>query len=171
MSFWTFPREVTTSNGGKGGDNRGNRRRSWNRRGSNNQENHERQHGNAKVEKPKTPVNERPKWIPPKISAEPLPSPNCPYCGKPIHDIASALADKETGKAVHFDCIIARISEEEILDKGDVVAYIGGGRFGVVHFNNPGEIKRFSIKKVLEWENKDNRAEWRTIVSDHYSIN
>ena len=104
------------------------------------------------------------------MSTDPLPSPDCPYCGKPIRDIASALTDRESGMAVHFDCIIALIANDEILEKGDVVAYIGGGRFGIVHFNNPGEIKKFTIKKILEWENKDNRAIWRNIVSDHYSI-
>ena len=122
------------------------------------------------TEKKNLSFNDRPKWTPPKISTEPLPSPECPYCGKAIRDIASALADKITGKAVHFDCILSRIAKNETLAKGDVVAYIGSGRFGVVHFNNPGEIKKFTIKKILEWENKDFRAEWRTVVSDHYSI-
>ena len=167
MSFWIFPREAVTNNSGKGGDNRGSRRRTWRRRG-NNQENQEI--GNISAEKGRLSYYERPKWIPPKISTEPLPSPDCPFCGKPIRDIASALEDKVTNKAVHFDCAINRIVEAEILEKGDVVAYIGGGRFGVVHFNNPGEIKRFSIKRIYEWENKDSRAGWRNIVSDHYTI-
>ena len=167
MSFSTSLTEEITNNGGKGGDNRGTRRRSWKRRGTNNQE---RQNGNTKVEKPRASFFERPKWTPSKISTEPLPSPDCPYCGKPIRDIVSAMADRGTNAAVHFDCILARVAEGEILEKGDVIAYIGGGRFGVVHFNNPGEMKKFTIKKVFEWENKDNRAEWRTIVSDHFSI-
>ena len=167
MSFLIFPREVVTNNSGKGGDNRGSRRRSYRRRGNNNQE---RQNGNNNGEKKNISFHERPKWIPPKFSNEPLPSPDCPYCGKPIKDIASALAERGTGKAIHFDCILSRITKNEVLAKGDIIAYIGSGRFGVVHFNNPGEIKKFTIKKVLEWENKDERAEWRTIVSDHYSI-
>ena len=170
MNYWIFPREAVTNNNGKGGDNRINRRRSWRRRGCNNQENQERQNGNTKIEKPRISLNERPKWIPPKSSSDPLPSPDCPYCGKPIRDIASALSDKETGMAVHFDCTIARIANNEIMEKGDVITYIGGGRFGIVHFHNPGEIKKFTIKKILEWENKENWAEWRIVVSDHYSI-
>jgi hypothetical protein len=103
--------------------------------------------------------------------------PNCPWCGKPIKDIASAITDKETGVPVHFDCVIARIAGGENLEKGDAVVYIGGGRFGVVHFNAPSEYqgkpadgKPFTIKQVFEWENKENRAEWRSSVSDHYSI-
>jgi hypothetical protein len=87
------------------------------------------------------------------------------------------MADKDTGAPVHFDCVIARLTESEQLEKGDVVAYLGGGRFGVVHFNIlPGfqgkqaDGKSFTIKKVFEWENKENRAEWRSFVSDHYSV-
>jgi hypothetical protein len=167
MSVLLFPKEVTTNSGGKGGDNRGGRRRSWRRRDTSNQE---RQNGNTKAEKTRVSIHDRPKWTPPKISDEPLPTPDWPYCGRPIKDIVSAMADKGNNQAVHFDCILARIVEGEILEKGDVVAYIGGGRFGVVHFNNPGVIKKFTIKKILEWENKDNRAEWRIKVSDCYSI-
>jgi len=28
----------------------------------------------------------------------------------------------------------------------------------------------FKIKKVIEWENKDKRAVWRTTISEHYSV-
>jgi hypothetical protein len=108
------------------------------------------------------------------MSVEPLPVPDCPWCGKPIRDFASAIADRDTGLPVHFDCVAARIAREEKLEKGDTVAYIGGGRFGVVHASGisgkGGEGKFFTIKKIIEWENKDNRAEWRSTISDHYSV-
>ena len=163
-----FRREVITNNGGKGGDNRGNRRRSFKRRGHGGQDG--KQNRNDQLKEFKVPSFVRPKWIPPQISAEPLPAPECPCCGKPIRDIASALSDRGTGEAVHFDCIISRISQEEVLDKGDFVSYIGGGRFGIVRFNNPGDGKKFTIKKILEWENKEDRPEWRSSVSDRYSL-
>jgi hypothetical protein len=102
--------------------------------------------------------------------------PDCPYCGKPIKDISSAISDINSGEPVHFDCVINRISEAEVLERGDAVTYIGGGRFGVVHFNRspespkkPENAQNFKIKKILEWENKENRADWRKSVSDHYS--
>jgi hypothetical protein len=100
----------------------------------------------------------------------PLPVPDCPYCGKPIQDIASAISDRHSGQPVHFDCIITRIAEGEMLEQGDTVTYIGGGRFGIVHFNNPQNAQGFKIKKILEWEDKENRSEWRRTVSDHYSV-
>jgi hypothetical protein len=111
------------------------------------------------------------------MSTEPIPVPDCPYCGKPIKDLSAALSDKSSGAAVHFDCVIARIAENEILEKGDAVSYIGGGRFGVVHFTNPSDLPgrspashKFTIKKIFEWEDKENRAEWRKFIADHYSV-
>jgi hypothetical protein len=111
------------------------------------------------------------------MSTEPIPAPDCPYCGKPIKDLSAALSDKSSGLAVHFDCVIARIAENEILEKGDAVTYIGGGRFGVVHFSNSSDFPgrspashKFTIKKIFEWEDKENRADWRRFIADHYSV-
>ena len=115
----------------------------------------------------KAPHIERPKWVPPKINADPLPVPDCPYCGKPIRDISQALSDKDTGSPVHFDCVVGRIAVAETMEKDDTVTYIGGGRFGVVSFSGKTE---FMIKKIIEWENKEKRAEWRSEICDRYSI-
>jgi len=122
----------------------------------------------------KVPFYDRPKWVPPKINTEPLPVPDCPWCGKPIRDISLAIADKDTGVPVHFECVATKIAGGEILEKGDVVTYIGGGRFGIVYFNGSGNSHQanrdFKIKKIIEWENKDKRAEWRSLICDRYSI-
>ena len=117
---------------------------------------------------------ERPKWTPPKLNKDPLPVPDCPYCGKPIRDLASAIADKDSGAPIHFDCVAAKIAEGERLEKDDVITYIGGGRFGIVNFDRSQAAKRtsadFKIKKIIEWENKDKREEWRSLVCEHYSV-
>ncbi|MDR0624676.1 MAG: hypothetical protein LBG10_09660 [Treponema sp.] len=113
---------------------------------------------------------DRPRWTPPKTPSGPLPVPDCPYCGKPIKDISSAISDKNSGEPVHFDCVMARIAESEVLEQGDTVTYIGGGRFGVVRFKNPQNLQDFEIKKIFEWEDKENRAEWRRSISDYYSV-
>ncbi|MDR0785731.1 MAG: hypothetical protein LBE74_07610 [Treponema sp.] len=119
---------------------------------------------------------DRPKWSPPQMSPEPYPALNCPCCGKLVRDLASAVADKATGMPAHLECIISKIAEKENLEKGDVIAYIGGGRFGIVHFNDRSYFHRdkflFFIKKIFEWENTENvedRPAWRTLVRDHYS--
>ena len=151
------------------------------------------------------PYVERQKWIPPKLNTDPLPNYDCPWCGKPIRDISQAIADRSTGVPIHFDCVAARISEGEILEKDDTVIYIGGGRFGIVSFNSdqksdsprggrgmdagdnarnhqgsmrnspmdknaPPVNNEFKIKKIIEWENKDRRADWRSEICDHYSV-
>jgi hypothetical protein len=116
---------------------------------------------------------DRPRWTAPSLNTDPLPSPNCIRCGQPISDLHAALTDKRTGEPIHFDCVIAELAEHEILETGDLISYIGGGRFGIVHFANPDsrrEAGNFTIKKIIEWENKENRAEWRGVIADHYSI-
>ncbi|MCL2130792.1 MAG: hypothetical protein FWH35_10630, partial [Treponema sp.] len=92
----------------------------------------------------------------------------------------------DTGIPVHFDCVSAKIASGENLEKGDIIAYIGGGRFGIVNFAGKDQGRAFSqsqatgspdsaysrvftIKKVIEWENKDKRAEWRGEICSHYS--
>ena len=170
------------SGSGKGGDNRGNRRRPFKRREKENTQNSNQDAvrqadkkfaglpGCEKTEKRRGGLFDRPRWIPPKLATGPLPAADCAWCGKPIKDMASAISDSGSGKPVHFDCVISRICEGETLEPGDTVSYIGGGRFGIIHFNNLPETRGFSIKKIFELENKENRSEWRQIISDHFSV-
>ena len=117
------------------------------------------------------------KWSPPPPPSEAIPSPDCPLCGKPIRDMASAISPKSTGGVeeaaaivpAHFECVLQEIGKKEKLERGDSIAYIGGGRFGVVRFVNPHEGHRFEIKKIFEWEAVEQRAPWRKTVSAHYS--
>ena len=130
--------------------------------------------GKKQAEKPRFDKNkgvlyERPKWSAPSVSSEPLPSHDCLLCGKPIKDLSTAITDKNSGQPVHFDCIIDSISERETLDDGDIVAYLGGGRFGIVHYHNPSDRKSFQIKKIFEWEDQSTRAAWRKNLADRFS--
>jgi hypothetical protein len=178
MSFSIYPKEKFTMNGsGKGGNNRRRpfkHRERDNDRGQNAQNNFQRSGKRAddlrRYEKNPGAFFDRPKWVPPQLSTEPIPSPDCPYCGKPIRDMSMAITDKGSGAPVHFDCVIARLAEGETLEAGDAVTYIGGGRFGVVQFPNPADTRNFKIKKIVEWEDKENRADWRKDISDHYYI-
>ena len=114
---------------------------------------------------------ERLTWTAPKQSTKPIPVLNCIRCGLAIKDPGEALADRISGSPVHFDCVMTELAEQEALDKGDTLSYLGGGRFGVVRFYDEerGDTKKFAIKKIFEWEDKENRAEWRSIIADHYS--
>jgi hypothetical protein len=122
-----------------------------------------------KFDKQKGMIIDRPKWSPPKVAHDPLPQLECAFCGKPIKDIALALVEKSSGNAIHFDCVILKITKNERLEKGDVVNYIGGGRFCIVHFDSPHDHRKFKIKKIFEFEEKDARAEWRSILANRYS--
>jgi hypothetical protein len=101
------------------------------------------------------------------VPAGPLPTPDCPYCGKPIKDITSAVGDRDANIPIHFECVLARLLEREKLEKGDTFAYIGGGRFGIV--TRSGMSYAFKIRNITEWEDKEQRAEWRQAISEQYS--
>lgn len=124
----------------------------------------------GRFEKPRNVTQERLRWTAPTLPVNPITTPECKWCGKQITDIATAISDKDTGLPVHFDCVLARIAEMEQPDSTDSICYIGGGRFGVIHYNNPPDTRDFTIKKILEWEPKDFISEWRRPISEYFSI-
>jgi len=161
------------SGNGKGGNSRKNRQRYSGRRDEPQKHDKKTQGdviANGKLEKNRMGLYERPRWTAPVQPTNPITTPDCPWCGKQIKDITTAISDKDTGYPVHFDCVIARIAELEALETNDSVCYIGGGRFGVIHYNNPPDTRDFTIKKIYEWEIKDSHNEWRRPISDYFSI-
>jgi len=160
------------SGSGKGGSNRRNKHFSKH----SNQKKHSTVNNpevffvDGKIEKNQISLHDRPQWTAPELPENPITTPDCPWCGKQITDITTAICDKDSGLPVHFDCVLARISESESLETNDTVCYIGGGRFGIVHYNNPPDIRDFVIKKIFEWEAKDSNNEWRRPISEYFSI-
>ena len=92
-----------------------------------------------------------------------------PDCGELITDIASAVADKSTGKPVHFECVMNRLNETEKVGQNEKICYIGQGRFGILYFENPRDQRHFTIKKIIEWEERDKKIDWRDEMSGLYS--
>jgi len=166
------------SGSGKSGNNRKNRQRFGKREETSQKHakkniltnSREKLFAEGKFEKNRQSLYERPQWTAPRQPENPITTPDCPWCGKQINDIAAAISDKDTGRPVHFDCVLARIAEMEALEAGDSVCYIGGGRFGVIHYNNPPDTRDFTIKKIFEWELKDSVNEWRKPISEYFSI-
>ncbi|MCL2805931.1 MAG: hypothetical protein FWD26_08340 [Treponema sp.] len=162
---------------GRGGNNRKNRHRFSGRKedpakkseNQNLNKTNNQIFSDQKHEKNTPPAHERPRWTAPVLPANPITTPNCPWCGKQINDITTAISDRESGRPVHFDCVLARIVEMERLDTNDSVCYIGGGRFGIIHYNNPPDMRDFTVKKILEWEIKEKDHEWRRPISEYYS--
>jgi hypothetical protein len=62
--------------------------------------------------------------------------------------------------------MIAKLKQEEPFGEGESIAYIGGGRFGVLHYDAQ---KKFTIKKIIEWDQREERVYWRKLVADYYS--
>lgn len=125
----------------------------------------------------------------------------CSFCGKPVTDVASALADRTTDKPVHFDCVLDYLAEHETLSAGQSISYIGQGRFAVISSKVPASVQgtsaaaaglvaagsaaagaaasgaaaaglpspRFVIERIIEWEPRDKKYEWRANIADAYS--
>ena len=93
----------------------------------------------------------------------------CPKCGQPITDISSAITDKESGKPAHFDCILNQVKQTEQVGENEKIAYIGQGRFAVIYYEIPRDQRHFTIKKIIEWEERDKKPEWRSELSGLYS--
>lgn len=157
---------------GRGGNSRKSRNRFSKRRDGAQKFEKKNNEDSFPEEKPEKSRNtqERFRWTAPEMPKNPITSPNCPWCGKQITDITTAITDKDTGLPVHFDCVLQRIAGMETLEDNESICYIGGGRFGVLRYNNPPDIKDFSIKKIFEWELKDTNTEWRRPISEYFSI-
>ena len=93
----------------------------------------------------------------------------CAKCGQPITELASSLCDKKTGAPIHFDCALKEVEAGETLGEKEKIAYIGQGRFGVLYYENPRDQRKFVIKKIIEWEDREKTSEWRDELSGLYS--
>lgn len=93
----------------------------------------------------------------------------CPKCGQPVTDVASAMSDKASGKPMHFECAMEQVSGGESLGPNEKIAYIGQGRFAVLYYENIRDQRHFQIKKIIEWESRDAKFEWRDEMSNLFS--
>ncbi len=95
--------------------------------------------------------------------------PVCACCNNPIADLSTALADRNTGNPVHFDCVLNILNQSEKLHEGEKITYIGQGRFAVVSFPIPHDMRTFNIIRVIEWEPKYKTYPWREELTSAYS--
>ena len=94
----------------------------------------------------------------------------CEICGQPLNEMGTAFANRGSGNPVHFDCVLRKISEGEKLSQNDRMTYIGNGKFAVLHFENPHDMRHFSIVKTIEWEGREKeRSDWRNEMAGIYS--
>jgi len=109
------------------------------------------------------------RFEPEPIPAPVLPTPVCPKCGEAIQDVTSALTDRDSGTPIHFDCALKFLQGAENVGEKEKIVYIGQGRFAVMEFENPTDTKKFRILRTIEWESRENRAEWRGEIAGQYS--
>ncbi|MBP3416823.1 MAG: hypothetical protein IKK79_07225 [Spirochaetaceae bacterium] len=164
----------------RSGNSRRNNRRNWNNRHSqeegrkkNNKRGGNRNH---EARQPQNPETRLPQYVHEGMqrnleSIKELKQREvvCSKCGKQIEDLSSALADKATGNPVHFDCVLDEIQRQVELEANQRVTYIGQGRFAVVHFPNIHDTRKFSIVRIIEWEEKDKKFDWRQEIAGMYS--
>ncbi|MDD3981246.1 MAG: hypothetical protein RBT72_00830 [Spirochaetia bacterium] len=91
---------------------------------------------------------------------------DCALCGKPIFDLAGALADKDSGNPVHFDCALERVSATEALEPQEKIVYLGAGCFGVVEYRK-GNDGSFVVKRRVRWEKEGEKQAWRKDLSSY----
>jgi hypothetical protein len=88
--------------------------------------------------------------------------PLCPICQKPVRELRSAIAHRETQGPSHFDCILRILREENSLSESEKICYLGNGSFGIVQFRNlPGSTPRFFVRKRIQYEKTDPIPDWR----------
>ena len=71
----------------------------------------------------------------------------CPLCGKDIEEMASAVVDKASGKPAHFDCILDQLQKTETLGENEKIAYIGQGRFALLRYEDPRDVKSLKLSR------------------------
>ena len=90
----------------------------------------------------------------------------CEKCGKEIKDLNIALSDKNTGRPIHFDCILEFIKKSEEIRENEEVIYIGNGSFAIVTFENIKARKNFKIIKSIEWEERNKSYKWKEEIKE-----
>ncbi len=82
----------------------------------------------------------------------------CAVCGKPIFDLMGAIASREDGEPIHFDCALEILSKEERLAPDERLVYIGSGLFGVCVRTAGGKLE---IRRKIRWESAGTIQPWR----------
>lgn len=93
-----------------------------------------------------------------------LPSPDCPICGKPVHELASALTHRVSRQPAHFDCIVGELRDSTDIAPQEKLCYLGAGSFGILEFRPPGGPSKFVIKKRIQYEEKELPQEWKKLL-------
>ncbi len=107
-----------------------------------------------------SPVRALEEEAPPR-PAVPLVVPDCPVCGKPVRELASALTHRVSRQPAHFDCVVRELRESNEIAPQEKLCYLGDGCFGILEFKAPGGPSRFVIKRRIQYEEKEAPQDWK----------
>jgi hypothetical protein len=91
----------------------------------------------------------------------PMVFPDCPVCGKPVRELASALTHRVSRVPAHFDCVVRELRDTNEMTPQEKLCYLGGGTFGILEFRPPGGPSRFVIKRRIQYEEKEAPQDWK----------
>ena len=80
------------------------------------------------------------------------PRPQCRLSGEPNEFIGEAIGESGGGFS-HFDCVISKLKEQEHVQEGEYISYVGHGNFAVFTKDEEGH---FVIKTRIPYESKEN---------------
>lgn len=86
----------------------------------------------------------------------------CCYCHEPICEMSLAVDVPGFAEPAHFDCVIARLKQQENLRSGEEIIYIGNRRFAVVVYKTP---NTFDIIREIPFEDNRDFKSWRNEFS------
>jgi hypothetical protein len=78
-----------------------------------------------------------------------------------VRELPSALTHRPTGQPAHFECILKELRDAQELSPQERLCYLGGGAFGILEFRQAGGATKFTIRKRIQYEEKDGPQEWK----------
>jgi len=78
-----------------------------------------------------------------------------------VRELPSALTHRPTGQPAHFECILKELRDAQELSPQERLCYLGGGTFGILEFRQAGGVTKFTIRKRIQYEEKDSPQEWK----------
>jgi hypothetical protein len=95
-----------------------------------------------------------------------LPPITCYVCGKSIDSISQAIGGSGEEEVAHFDCILRSLTEQESLEAGQKISYIGNGNFAVVQYSKKNFSGGFSIVRRIPFEDQKVRNNVKRMVAE-----
>jgi hypothetical protein len=87
----------------------------------------------------------------------------CPLCLQSIGDDPTAIKFGKNQDPAHFNCVLTWLEQNEVLAKGEKIAYIGAGKFAVILHDPKAKSAKLTIVRYLSFseENTHTQPLWK----------